>query len=330
MGAGGRTGACGDGGGPAAGRRIRLARRHGVEHRYALFTLSFHRFRRAFAEVEHALRAGELAQHATAWKVAPRDRRRAERRGNRAGCDRAGLLAAHRYVFGPVAWFIVLGRRVPCSTAPAPCCPSCGTRAMPRPRAFGNFAGALSCGRLAPGAAHRASFAAAGDFADAIYCWRAQAPAGRRGRTASSRQRRRALGVRLGDPLHQEGSVHYRPELGTGDVADVDHLQQAMGLIWRTLVLWLFLVFLVSLAHALASRSRSTLPLADERAVACQPLLADLPVPARAETAQLGSDIWRQSRKRQWPSHGRNSTKACASASSSRYAARIPACRANR
>jgi len=45
--------------------------------------------------------------------------------------------------------------------------------------------------------------------------------------------------------------VHYRPELGTGDAADVDHLQQAVGLIWRALVLWLFLVFLVSLAHAL-------------------------------------------------------------------------------
>jgi adenosylcobinamide-phosphate synthase len=60
-----------------------------------------------------------------------------------------------------------------------------------------------------------------------------------------------ALGVRLGDTLHQDGSLHYRPELGTGDAAEVAHLPQAIGLVWRALVLWLFLVFLVSLAHAL-------------------------------------------------------------------------------
>jgi cobalamin biosynthesis protein CobD/CbiB len=39
--------------------------------------------------------------------------------------------------------------------------------------------------------------------------------------------------------------------LGTGDEADVDHMDYAVGLIWRALVLWMFLILLVSLAHAL-------------------------------------------------------------------------------
>ena len=57
--------------------------------------------------------------------------------------------------------------------------------------------------------------------------------------------------MRLGDPLHQHGGLQFRPELGIGDEADTDHMQGAVGLIWRTLVLWMFLVMVVSLAHAL-------------------------------------------------------------------------------
>jgi len=60
-----------------------------------------------------------------------------------------------------------------------------------------------------------------------------------------------ALGVRLGDTLHQHGSLQFRPELGVGDEADTDFMQSATGLIWRALVLWMFLILLVSLAHAL-------------------------------------------------------------------------------
>lgn len=219
------------------------------------FTLSFHRFRRAFTEVERALRAGDLA--------AARDSVGKWRRASAAELSAGetarvaieqGLLAAHRHVFGPVAWFIVLG---PAGAVLYRVCTLLSelwdTRNAPDLGAFGSFAAhAFLWVDWLPARLTAASFAAAGDFADAIYCWRAQAAAwSPRADGIILASGGGALGVRLGDPLHQEGSVHYRPELGMGDSADVDHLQQAVGLIWRALVLWLFLVFLVSLAHAL-------------------------------------------------------------------------------
>jgi cobalamin biosynthesis protein CobD/CbiB len=36
--------------------------------------------------------------------------------------------------------------------------------------------------------------------------------------------------------------------MGTGDAADVDFMQSAVGLVWRALVLWLLLLLLLGLA----------------------------------------------------------------------------------
>ena len=57
-----------------------------------------------------------------------------------------------------------------------------------------------------------------------------------------------ALGVCLGDSLREAGGRHYRPELGVGEEADIDFLQSAIGLFWRTLVLWLVLLLLLEIA----------------------------------------------------------------------------------
>jgi adenosylcobinamide-phosphate synthase len=218
-------------------------------------TMGFRPFRRAFTEVERALRAGDLA--------AARDCLGKWRRAGTAELS-AGeaarvaiehcLLASHRIVFGTIAWFIALG---PAGAVLYRACALLselwGTRNEPDLGAFGNFAArAFVWVDWIPARLTAASFAAAGDFADAVYCWRAQAgtwtPRADGVILASGGG---ALGVRLGDTLHQDGGLQYRPELGTGDAAEVDHLPQAVGLVWRALVLWLFLVFLVSLAHAL-------------------------------------------------------------------------------
>ena len=218
-------------------------------------TIGFRQFRRAFAEVERALRAGELA--------AARDNLGRWRRASAAEWSAGetarvaieqGLLAAHRDVFGPIVWFIVLGPAgAVLYRVSAVLSELWGPRNAPDLGAFGTFAArAFFWIDWLPARLTAASFAAAGDFADAVYCWRAQAAAWTpRADGIILASGGGALGVRLGDSLHQDGGLHYRPELGTGDAADVDHLQQALGLIWRALVLWLFLVFLVSLAHAL-------------------------------------------------------------------------------
>jgi adenosylcobinamide-phosphate synthase len=99
------------------------------------------------------------------------------------------------------------------------------------------------------------SFAVVGDFEDAAYCWRTQArtwPEAHGGEAigvvlASGAG---ALGVQLGGarPGHA-GEPEPRPEIGTGDAVEADILPSAVGLVWRALVLWLLLVFLLSLAN---------------------------------------------------------------------------------
>jgi len=94
------------------------------------------------------------------------------------------------------------------------------------------------------------SFAIAGDFEDAVHCWRTQATAWmqpERGVVLASGAG--ALGVRLGETLHHNGTVSFRPELGLGDEADVNTMTSAVGMIWRALVIWLLVLGLVAVAR---------------------------------------------------------------------------------
>ena len=164
-----------------------------------------------------------------------------------------GLLSSHRFVFGAIAWFVLLG---PAGAVLYRVSEMLATQWSPRPAADGEF------GRFAarfyfwidwlPARATALTFAVVGNFEDAIYCWRSQA-AGWNVRTQGVilAAGAGALGIRLGDALHQYGSVQFRPELGMGGEADVDAMESTVRLIWRSLVLWMFLLLIVSLAHAL-------------------------------------------------------------------------------
>ncbi|WP_260799173.1 regulatory signaling modulator protein AmpE [Chromobacterium vaccinii] len=91
------------------------------------------------------------------------------------------------------------------------------------------------------------SFAIMGDFEDAIYCWRSQARTwGNYANGILLASAAGALGVKLGDPLRQDYSVKYRPELGLGDEADPSFLKSAVGLVWRSALLWLAVTLLIS------------------------------------------------------------------------------------
>ena len=43
--------------------------------------------------------------------------------------------------------------------------------------------------------------------------------------------------------------VDTRPDIGVGEPVEADVLPSAVGLVWRALILWLLLVFLLSLAN---------------------------------------------------------------------------------
>jgi adenosylcobinamide-phosphate synthase len=219
------------------------------------FTMGFRRFSHYFTEIEQALRVGDLG--------AARDRLgrwRGESAQEFPAAEVArvaieqGLIASHRHVLGPLFWFVVLG---PAGAALYHCATVLAEKWAWRPEpelaAFGRFAGvAFHWLDWLPARLTAVSFAIAGDFEDAVYCWRTQADAW----STSSHgivlaAGGGALGVRLGDAVHQHGGLRYRPELGTGDEADADHMQHAVGLIWRAVVGWMVLILLVSLAYAL-------------------------------------------------------------------------------
>lgn len=83
-----------------------------------------------------------------------------------------------------------------------------------------------------------------------MYCWRSQATQWMEeslGIVLASGAG--AMGVRLGEDTETRGGIESRPEVGLGEDADVDYLDSAISLIWRTLTLWLVVLLLITLAR---------------------------------------------------------------------------------
>ncbi len=218
-------------------------------------TMGFRQFSHYFTEIQQALREGDLPA-ARDWLGRWRGETASEFNAGETArvAIEQGLLASHRCVFGTVALFLLLG---PAGAilyrASALLADKWGGRTGPEYGEFGRFSGRLFFWLdWLPARLTAASFAIVGNFMDAVDCWRTQASAwSTRAHGIILASGGGALGVRLGDTLHQYGSLHFRPALGTGDEADVDYMESAVGLIWRSLVLWMFLVLIVSAASAL-------------------------------------------------------------------------------
>jgi adenosylcobinamide-phosphate synthase len=52
-------------------------------------------------------------------------------------------------------------------------------------------------------------------------------------------------------PLAEVDGLQARPELGLGEPADVHFLDGVVGLLWRALVLWVFVLGLLTLVRLL-------------------------------------------------------------------------------
>ena len=220
--------------------------------------VGFRKFSNYFNEINNLLRHGELA-----------DARAQLRLWRNQDCSELnsvavagvaielGLMASHRNVFGPVAWFMLCGPAGALLYTLA---------AMLREQWRANAAAETGVADAFPLFAQRAfeiidwlparltaaTFAAVGNFQDAVDCWRTQAAAWAdeaEGIILASGAG--ALGVKLGGVLPQAGGEHFRPELGAGDEADADYLSSAIGLIWRALVMWMMLIGVVTIAHSL-------------------------------------------------------------------------------
>ena len=220
-------------------------------------TMGFRHVGHYFTDIHWALKNGDLSQARTIlgqWRGASCERLNEEEVA-RLTIEEA-LMASYRHVFAVVFWFALLPGPIGAilyrmSSFLHQRWVEHGDTEL---AAFGSFAGQVF--RLldwAPARLTGIAFAVVGDFEDAAYCWRAQAakwPDPSLGIVLASGAG--AMGVRLGMPFVAERSPVDRPELGLGDDADVGFLDSTIGLVWRALVVILFLLLLLAIARALS------------------------------------------------------------------------------
>ena len=212
-------------------------------------TLGFRQFSHSFTGIQAAVRDGDIDRAREllgAWRGEPATHRSREE-VIRLAIEEA-IAASHRHVFAVLFWFVLLpgpsGAILYRMTAFL-------HRRWSGKGEFGRFAGRVL--RLLEWPAARltaAAFAVVGDFEDAVYCWRTQAgawPDPNLGIVLAAGAG--ALGVRLGMPLMEVEGLQPRTELGLGEAADAPFLDSTVGLLWRALVLWVFVLVVLSLAR---------------------------------------------------------------------------------
>lgn len=243
-----------------------LERLLGGVHPLALFclhvavlylTVGFRQFSHPFSEIQLALAAGDIpGARATlqAWL-------RREDPDFEVGdapvsevCRLAisnALVAAHRHVFGPLFWYIVLpGAIGPVLFRLAELL----ARRWHRPgERYGEFAqGAFRVIDWLPLRFSATGFAIVGNFEDAVYAWRGAVAAGSAddGRALLLAAGGGALGLRLADPglearWASEGDQGFESQ---GAEPGSDGLRSAVGMVWRSVVLWIALFAMLTLA----------------------------------------------------------------------------------
>lgn len=229
--------------------------------------MGFRRFSHAFSEIAAALKTQDIGQARRAlaqWRGGVTAELSSQEVA-RLAIER-GLIDAYRQVFATLFWFTVLPGpagavlyRAAALLADEWQGGARGTDVTPivKERAlFGRPAARLLwLLDWVPVRLTALSFAIVGDFEDAIFCWRTQArewlaQAGGLHAGILLASGAGALGVQLGGTLPVlAGEPEYRPTLGLGDEAGADLLPSAVALGWRTLILWLLIILLLTLAY---------------------------------------------------------------------------------
>ena len=220
-------------------------------------TLGFRQFSHYFTDIQLALREDDLVR-ARALLATWRDQAcegLSREEVARLTIEEA-LAASHRHVFAVMFWFILLPG--PTGAVLYRLCYFLRWRwapeLAPELEGFGRFpALAFSVLDWLPARLTAMTFAIVGDFEDAVYCWRSQAEQWQDRTTGVVLAAGAgALGVKLGNPYLCEGAVIERAELGLGEEADAAFLDSTVGLVWRSLVLWLAVILVISVARAIA------------------------------------------------------------------------------
>ena len=214
-------------------------------------TLGFRQFSHYFTDIQLAVKSGEIDRaRATLerWRGASGVVRTREE-VIRLAIEEA-LISSHRHVFGVLLWYLVLPG--PSGAILYRLASYLAARWKPL-GSFGDFA-QRACHVLEWPAVRLTAiaFAVVGDFEDAVYCWRTQArswadPDAGIVLAAGAG----AMGVRLGMPVQDVEGMQPRPELGVGEAAEGPFLDSTVGMLWRAVVVWIFVLVLITAARLL-------------------------------------------------------------------------------
>jgi cobalamin biosynthesis protein CobD/CbiB len=215
------------------------------------YTIGFRQYSHFFTDIQVAIKTGDIdraRELVSAWRGEATVVRSREEI-IRLTIEEA-LVGAHRQVFGGLLWYILL--------------PGPSGAILYRMACFlhQRWGGLGTFGRFAERAFYLLDwpavrltaliFAVVGDFEDAVYCWRTQARGWadpNAGVVLSSGAG--AMGVRLGMSFQSETGPETRAEIGVGESVDGPFLDSTVGLLWRSIVFWVFLLGLVSVAQLL-------------------------------------------------------------------------------
>lgn len=219
-------------------------------------TLGFRQFSHAFTSVQLALVAGDVDEARRVlqrWLQPEKPDFYADELSVSDICRLAishALVASHRHVFGPMFWYVLL----PGASGPVlyRMAQMLARRWAPDDQ-YGRFAErAYRWIDWLPTRLSAAGFAVVGSFEDAIYAWRGALAAG-----TGDDQRALllaagggALGMRLADPgLQAQWNQGAGQEFDSaGAEPGIDGLQSAVGLVWRSVVLWIALYAMLTVA----------------------------------------------------------------------------------
>jgi adenosylcobinamide-phosphate synthase len=205
-------------------------------------TLKFFSTTRGLGSIERALRDGDNAAAASTlglWRAEPLES------DDPAAIARAaaehGLREAHQGTFAPLFWYLVLPGPLGLVLYPLALRAALSWEHLVEggERDFGWFAArAFHVVDWIPQRVSAFIFAVAGNFEDAMYCWRSQAAQWARpeeGIVLASGAG--AIGMRLG-------------EVGAGEAPREDALASLEGMLWRVLVVWLIVYLLAAALQA--------------------------------------------------------------------------------
>jgi adenosylcobinamide-phosphate synthase len=221
------------------------------------WTVGFRQFSHAFSEIQLALAASDVTSARQALQLWLR-RNDPEYSALDAPvheiCRQAiaqALVAAHRHVFGPLFWFILL----PGAIGPVlyRVAQMLARRWVEPNEPYGEFAqGAYWVLDWLPLRLSAAGFAIVGNFEDAVYCWRGALASG-----SGNDQRSLllatgggALGLRVADPaLEAQWAAGEQGFDWQGAEPGSAGLRSAVGLVWRSVVLWISLFAMLTVAN---------------------------------------------------------------------------------